>query len=306
MNDQILFIIGPTASGKSEIGLELARRTCAEIISCDSMQIYKGMDIGTAKPSPEEQKEVPHHLIDIISPQESFSVYEYRELALKAIQKIRGKGKLPLFVGGSGLYIRAVVDGLDPLPGRVNEVREKLGKIEKEKGLIALYEKLQQVNPKRAKELHPNDKKRIIRALEIWELSEESGMYGKEKRKADFSGQFHMYGVMRDREELYQRVEQRVDEMMASGWLREVECLKKGGFSETAREAIGYKELLEHIAEKKTLEETVAEIKKRTRHLVKKQMTWFRSDKRIKWVPVKGVNFAEKTAVEILNDLKGI
>ncbi len=301
MSKRVLFLIGPTGSGKSKLALTLARKLNGEIVSCDSMQVYRGMDIGTAKPTAEEQKLVLHHLINLVSPRAECSVFKHRQLTLKAIDQILARGRTPIVVGGSGLYFKALVDGLAPQPGKQAKIREKLEKLAKLKGVNYLYSLLKKTDPKRANVLHPNDKRRIIRALEILESSGHSLSDKNQETDSLKSKGIKpvVFGLLRDRAELYKRIEKRVEQMFQEGWINEVKRIKRIGLSKTAKAAIGYKEILEYLKGKGTLEEMKAEIKKRTRHLAKKQMTWFRKDKRIHWLSVAGDGFVP-VAVEII------
>ncbi len=300
MPSTVIFIVGPTGSGKSDVALCLAKKLGGEIISCDSMQMYRGLDIGTAKPTVRERKTVLHHLIDVIHPRKRSSVFQHRLLALQAIQKIIRKGKTPIAIGGSGFYIQSLLDGLPPSPGGAPKLRRRLeGEAKSSKKLHA---KLAKIDPNRARAIHPNDTKRVIRALELYELSKrkpsefENGSGGLKAKGFNFQ----MFGLKRDRRELYERIEKRVDHMFSSGWIDEVKRLKRAGFSRTARKAIGYKEILECLDGRKDLETAVSEIKKRTRHLAKKQLTWFRKDERIHWIPVRGNRFQAGAVRSIL------
>ena len=305
--DKVLFLVGPTGSGKSELALAVAKKLNGEIISCDAMQVYRKMDIGTAKPTPQEQKAVPHYLIDLISPKSECSVFKHRELALEAIRKIQSKGRLPIVAGGSGFYVKAILDGISLQPDQESKVRKALKTQRAKHGLSYLYAKLKRIDPKRAKEIHSNDERRIIRALEIFELSRKKPSKWHEETSGNLESQGFkplVFGLMRAREELYQRIESRVDRMFEAGWVKEVKRLKRAGFSKTARAAIGYRQILEYLQGKKSLEEAQSEIKKRTRHLAKRQLTWFRRDSRIRWVSVSGARFVPKAAQNIMRQFK--
>lgn len=301
--DKVLFLVGPTGSGKSELAMAVARKLNGEIISCDAMQVYRKMDIGTAKPALRERKAVPHHLIDLVSPKSECSVFKHRKLALDAIRKISSKGRLPIVVGGSGLYLKAILDGISPHPGRESKVRKALGKQREKHGLLYLYEKLKRIDPRRAKEIHPNDERRIIRALEIYELSgKKPSAWHRETsgRLEDCGFKPVVFGLARPRPELYERIERRVDQMFKAGWVNEVKRIKRFGFSKTARAAIGYRQVLEYLKGEKTLEEAKSEVKKRTRQFAKRQLTWFRHDSRIQWIPVSGSCFVPKAFRSII------
>ena len=280
-----LAITGPTASGKTSLSLNLAERLSAEIISCDSMQIYKGMDIGTAKATAEERARVPHHLIDFLSPTESYSVESYRAAAIECAREITERGRLPIFVGGTGLYIDSVSRALSQdAPESDPEYREKiLSEIKTDEDITALWERLRAVDPESAEKIHKNNVKRVIRALEIYDAT------GKPKSlldKESHGGEREVFVDMitidfHDRELLYRRVDTRVDIMMREGLLDEVRSLYDAGLlaSGTASAAIGYKELVEYIEGRCTLDCAVESLKLATRRYAKRQLTWFRHEK---------------------------
>ena len=306
MPKHVLFLVGPTASGKSKVALLLAKKLNGEIISCDSMQIYRGMNIGTAKPTARKQKAIPHHLIDLLSPKAECSVFKYRELVLKAIDTIHKKGRIPIIVGGSGLYFKAVVDGLAVQSGKQTKIRRNLESIATSKGLTSLYNKLKKLDPDRARQIHPNDKRRIIRALEILESSNHPSKDQKPQAHGLEQQGIRplVFGLLRNRDELYRRIETRVDEMFKEGWINEVKNIKRTGLSCTARAAIGYQEILQYLCGQINLIETQMVIKKRTRHLAKKQMTWFRHDPRVQWLEVRGKTFAPSVVRTIVKRFK--
>ena len=280
-----LAITGPTASGKTSLSLNLAERLSAEIISCDSMQIYKGMDIGTAKATAEERARVPHHLIDFLSPTESYSVESYRAAAIECAREITERGRLPIFVGGTGLYIDSVSRALSQdAPESDPEYREKIfSEIKTDEDITALWERLRAVDPESAEKIHKNNVKRVIRALEIYDAT------GKPKSlldKESHGGEREVFVGMitidfHDRELLYRKVDTRVDIMMREGLLDEVRSLYDAGLlaSGTASAAIGYKELVEYIEGRCTLDCAVERLKLATRRYAKRQLTWFRHEK---------------------------
>ena len=278
-----LAITGPTASGKTALSLELAERLDGEIISCDSMQIYKGMDIGTAKATAEERARVPHHLVDFLSPTESYSAEVYRADALSCVREISGRGRLPIFVGGTGLYIDTVKrSNTQSAPESDPEYREKiLSEIKTEGDIDNLWERLREVDPDAAEKIHKNNVKRVIRALEIYdtcgrtksEIDRESKRAARDISIGMITLDFH------DRENLYSRVDARVDIMMREGLLEEVASLYGDGRlpkDSTAAQAIGYKEIIRHLDGEISLAEAIDLIKLSTRRYAKRQLTWFR------------------------------
>jgi len=280
-------IVGPTGVGKSEVALLLAQRLGGEIISVDSMQVYQSMDIGTAKPSQEERGKVKHHLVDICPVDADFTVAEYQRLARQAISEIQSRGKLPILVGGSGLYLRAVVDDLSfPPQDESSETRRILHQEAEKKGVESLYEELKTVDPEAASRIHPHNLRRIIRALEVYKITGNPfSQYRKVWDKRQSMCGLTMIGVTAPRGELYRRVEARVDRMLGKGLLEEVRTLAAKGFGAviTAKQALGYKELLEYLEGKVCFEEAVTRIKVNSRHFAKRQLTWFRRDPRIIW-----------------------
>lgn len=280
-----LAITGPTASGKTALSLDLAERLSGEIISCDSMQIYRGMDIGTAKATPEERARVPHHLIDFISPTESYSVERYRAEAIELAREITERGKLPIFVGGTGLYIDSVSRGLaQDAPESDPKYREELlSKIKTDGDIDALWQRLRQVDPESAEKIHKNNIKRVIRALEIYDKTGiPKSTLDRESREGNGEVFVGMITIdFHDRGLLYDRVDRRVDIMMEEGLLSEVESLYKAGMlsSGTASAAIGYKELIEYIEGRATLSEAVSALKLASRRYAKRQLTWFRHER---------------------------
>lgn len=283
---RIVIICGPTASGKSELALQLAHGLNAEIINADSMQIYRGLDIGTAKPTDEQRSRIPHHLIDIVEPDQPFSAADFAVAAHAAIKDISGRGKRVLVVGGTGLYIRALLKGLVALPGASAELREALKKEALQIGNAAMLEKLRRVDPELAAGLHPNNLVRIIRALEVQQLT---GIpLSRYQQEHAFSTQCYeslQIGISVERGLLYSRIEQRVDRMLAEGLLDEVSGLLSRGFGRElkALRSIGYKESIAHLLGELTFDQAANLIKRDTRHYAKRQLTWFKADPDILW-----------------------
>ena len=278
----VYFLVGPTASGKTKLSIKLAKKLNAEIISCDSMCVYKGMDILTSKPSLADRKKIKHHLIDIIPPAREFSVAEYRSMALQKIEEILKRKKTPLFVGGSGLYVKAVIDGLFPSAEKDLKFRKRQELLAKKYGKAYLYKKLKKIDPDRAGKIHPNDLRRVIRALEIYH-TEKKKPSELNKNTKPLKYDFKIFGLAAERSELYKNIDDRVEEMFKKGIAREIKKLSKKTLSMTAGKALGYSEVLGYLKGKYSLEEAKELLKKNTRHFAKRQLTWFRPDRRILW-----------------------
>ena len=295
----IIFLVGPTAVGKTAVSIHAAKILNAEIISCDSMQIYKGMDIGTQKPSPAQLSKIPHYMIDIIPPSRSFSVADFRKRALKCIKDIERKGKSVIFAGGTALYMKALVDGLFLSPSADYALRKKLLSEEAENGNGYLYKKLCNVDTETARILHPNDIRRIIRALEVYintkvPISELKKTTKGLKEKYDIE----IFCLNRDRGSLYRIIDKRVDLMFRKGLLAECRRLKDKKLSVTARQVLGYKEVFDYLDKKINLNDAKESIKKRTRNFAKRQLSWFRNDSRIEWIDID--NYSPKQAARII------
>ncbi|OGU04034.1 MAG: tRNA (adenosine(37)-N6)-dimethylallyltransferase MiaA [Geobacteraceae bacterium GWC2_55_20] len=283
---KLLIICGPTASGKSELALKLSHELDAEIVNADSMQVYRGLDIGTAKPSREQLAEVPHHLVDVVEPDGTFSAADFAMAADAAIREISSRGKRAIVVGGTGLYIRALLKGLVDSPAGSAEMRAALQNEADRSGNAAMLEKLRLVDPELAAGLHPNNLVRIIRALEVHQLT--GVPLSRQQQEHAFSTQrYHslQIGISVERAELYERIERRVELMFAGGLLDEVRGLLSAGFGRElkALRSIGYKEAVAHILGEIPLEEAVRLIKRDTRHYAKRQLTWFKADPNILW-----------------------
>ncbi|MDA9101397.1 tRNA (adenosine(37)-N6)-dimethylallyltransferase MiaA [Omnitrophica bacterium] len=282
----VLFLAGPTGVGKSKIAISLARRLKGDIISADSMQVYRGMDIGTAKPSELDQEKAMHHMIDIIPPSKTFSVYEFRIMALRKIQYVLSKKRLPIVVGGSGLYLRALLDGLSEHPGENELLREKLYLEAQEKGVDYLYQRLRKVDPAIAVNTAPNNLRRIVRALEVYESSGKklSEWHGHQQSLRDMGYAPLLVGIYKKREDLNRDLDRRVDAMFRKGLYLEVEKLSKRKLSKTAAQAVGYREILDALEGKHDLKTAKDLIKRNTRRFAKRQMTWFRKDTEMIWL----------------------
>ena len=281
------FLSGPTASGKTSTGLELAEVLGAEIISLDSMAIYRGMDIGTAKPTADEQQRVPHHLLDIADPGESFSLDQYYAMAFDAIDDIRSRDREVLFVGGTPLYLKSLLRGIFQGPPADWEFREQIQAELEEVGVQALHDRLAQVDPLSATKLDANDVRRIIRALEVYKTTGQPISHLQEQFDvAHRAEQCRVFALDWPRPELHKRIDTRVDQMFADGLVQEVEQLiaAEDGLGRTSSQAVGYREVMEHLEGRATLEEAIERTKTRTRQFAKRQMTWFRSLEECRWV----------------------
>ena len=284
----IPILCGPTASGKSALAMSVCLVTGGELCSMDSMQIYREMDIGTAKPTRDEQKLVPHHLIDMIDPRESYNTALYRNTALECIRDCLERGVLPVFCGGTGQYASALAEGIAFAPVEIDpDLHDSLLMESEERGIQALYDELVSVDPNSAAKIHPNNKKRVIRALEIYRQTGKTMDYFNSISKKDGPAYpFSLFAIRMDREQLYKRMDERVDRMMENGLLEEVIRLKEHGLnqSHTAMQAIGYKELYLYLEGSIPLADAVALIKQKTRNYGKRQLTWFRSMESVKWI----------------------
>ena len=284
---KVIVICGPTASGKTKLSIEIAKKINGEIVSADSMQIYKDMTIGTAKPTPEEMQGIKHYLIDFVLPNQRYSVADYNKDALKAIDEIIKKGKTPIVVGGTGLYVNSLIYGIEYSDIEVDlEYREKLEEIAKSEGIEKLYEMAKEIDPEAIKNISKNDQKRICRILEIYHATGKNKTeQEKESRKNGPKYQYLLYGITMDREKLYERINKRVDIMINDGLIEEVQnVVKKYDEFPTAMQGLGYKEVVEYLNGITTKEEMIEKIKMETRRYAKRQLTWFKKCENIKWI----------------------
>jgi tRNA dimethylallyltransferase len=278
-----LILTGPTASGKSALALDLADRLNAEIIAADSMTIYRGMDIGTAKPSVSDRSRVPHHLINVLDPWESAAVAWWLERAATSVAEIEGRGKAVLFVGGTPFYLKALLCGLFASPPSDQDLRARLEAEAEAYGVELLHAKLSTVDPESARRLHPNDVRRVVRALEVWHLTGKPLSAWQQQSWWGSNGPRFRPGaclaINVPREELYTRIDRRVEQMFAAGWVDEARRLQEldRPLSREASQALGYREIAEYLDGKRSLQETVPEVQMRTRQFAKRQLTWFRA-----------------------------
>ncbi len=294
-----IFLVGPTAVGKSAVALELARAVNAELVSADSMQVYRGMDIGTAKPTAEERALAPHHLIDVCEVNEVFDAKQFVEMASRAIADIHARGREALVVGGTGLYVRALRQGLFEGPPRNVQLRGRLEKM----SAVELFEELERLDPATAKRIDRHNPRRLVRALEVFHetgksISELQKEWGRESEDAVPMG----FMLNRDRKDLHTRIERRIDLQIASGWVAEVRRLLENGLEKnpTAMQAAGYRELAAHVRGELSLAEAAALIKTRTRQLAKRQLTWFRREPQLNWLELGREELPSITVKRIL------
>ncbi|MBN1435635.1 MAG: tRNA (adenosine(37)-N6)-dimethylallyltransferase MiaA [Sedimentisphaerales bacterium] len=299
MIPQLTLIMGCTASGKGKLAFELARRWGAEIISIDSMKVYRRMDIGTAKPSMDRREQVPHHLIDVVEPWESFSVGRYVELADKARAEIQDRQRPIISAGGTALYIRAMLEGLFDGPPANAEIRDRLQTEAQTEGTHELHRRLTEIDPEAAGKIHPNDLKRIVRALEVWELTGKPiSSYHGQFRSGKYRHPWRLIGLRREPADASGRINQRVKKMVAEGLVEEVKSLlaEPKGLSEQASQAVGYAEIINYLRHGGELQDAVEKIKINTRRLAKSQRTWFRSFAEVLWVDAAVDDTVERVA----------
>jgi tRNA dimethylallyltransferase len=302
----VIAIVGPTAVGKSELALHLAQYFPAEIISADSRQVYRHMDIGTNKPSPAERASVPHHVIDVVEPDEDFSLTMYHQLAIEALKTTRQKGKLPLLVGGSGLHVWSLVEGWKiPQVPPDQKLRRQLEARAEQEGSQSLYQELQDIDPTAAAKINPNNTRRIIRALEIYDTLGQRPSQLQRKEAPDFP--ILLIGLTQERSKLYRRIDRRVDKMIQRGLIEEVEQLLKKGYSPSlpSMSGIGYKQIVQFLRGEMTLPQAIDKIKYETHRLARHQYAWFRpSDSRIHWFDISKAEAKGNFAT--LNKVKGL
>lgn len=288
MKKPLIIITGPTAAGKSALAVSLAREIGGEIISADSMQVYRHMDIGSAKITQEEMAGVPHYLIDILEPDEEFHVVRFQSLAKEAIKTIYDKGRIPILAGGTGFYIQSVLYDIDFTETKEDEAfRGQLEKFAKEQGNEALFERLRRIDPKSCEVLHANNVKRVIRAIEFYEKTgKRISEHNEEQHEKESPYRFLYFVLTDERSRLYEKIDKRVDAMLDAGLVDEVQNLKKMGCSKSlvSMQGLGYKEILEYLDGECTLADAVYRIKRDTRHFAKRQLTWFRREKDVIWI----------------------
>lgn len=313
MKQPLIILTGPTAVGKTKLSIELAKAVNGEIISADSMQVYRRMDIGSAKIKKEEMGGIPHHLIDVLDPEEDFNVVRFQELAKAAMKEIWRRGRTPIVTGGTGFYIQALLYDIDFTENEEGtELRERLEALANEEGPERFHERLAAVDPKAAEEIHAHNVKRVIRALEYYEQTgQRISAHNEEQREKESPYRFAYFVLNDERERLYGRIDARVDEMIKEGLVAEVEALKKEGCRRdmVSMQGLGYKEILDYLDGEQSLEEAVRILKRDTRHFAKRQLTWFRRERNVIWVSKQDFSYKDENILafmlEILRE-KGI
>lgn len=300
----LIVLTGPTAVGKTALSIQLAKMINGEIISADSMQVYRGMDIGSAKIHPEEMQGIPHHLIDILEPSEDFNVVVFQRLCKEAMRGIYSRGHIPILTGGTGFYIQAVLKDIDFTENEENtEYRRQLEQLAAEKGPETLHKLLADVDPVSAEAIHAHNIKRTIRALEYYHLTGEAISAHNEREAEKEAAYSSCYFVLNDdREKLYQRIEQRVDQMLSNGLVEEVRRLMLQGCRRdmVSMQGLGYKEILDYLSGECSLEEAVYRIKRDTRHFAKRQLTWFRREKNVIWLNKPDYDYDDSRILEAI------
>lgn len=308
MKKPLIILTGPTAVGKTELSIKLAKTVNGEIISADSMQVYKKMDIGTAKIMPWEMDGIPHYLIDVLDPKEDFNVVLFQQLAKEAMEHIYAKGKIPIITGGTGFYIQALLYDIDFTKNDGDmSYREQLEQLAKEKGAEYLHQMLLDVDEEAAKAIHANNIKRVIRALEFYkQTGRKISKHNEEERKKVSPYNFVYFVLNHDRQVLYERINKRVDIMLEQGLLKEVKALYKEGYDSqlVSMQGLGYKEILSYLKGECSLEDAIYILKRDTRHFAKRQITWFKREKEITWVNKNEFSLEEEILPFMIEKLK--
>lgn len=303
----LIILTGPTAVGKTELSISLAKAIGGEIISADSMQVYKYMDIGTAKIRSEEMQGVPHHLIDILDPKVAFNVAMFKDLAKQAVEKIYKRGHIPIIVGGTGFYIQALLYDIDfSEEDSDSDFRQELEILASKKGSEYLHSCLREVDPESAEQIHHHNVKRVIRALEYFRIhGEKISVHNERERQKKSPYQFLYFVLTNDRKVLYERIERRIDQMLNEGVVEEVDNLLKMGYNPelVSMQGLGYKEFVPYLQGECTLDEAVYVLKRDTRHFAKRQLTWFRRERDVRWLDKSKVSSDEEILNEILETI---
>lgn len=305
----LIIITGPTASGKTALSIELAKRIGGEIISADSMQVYRHMDIGSAKVTEEEMDGVPHHLIDVLEPSEDFNVVKFQSMAKKAMEEIYSRGHIPIVAGGTGFYIQALLYDIDfTETDESTEIRRELEQTAREKGPRALHELLREVDPESADAIHENNVKRVIRAIEFYrQTGRKISEHNREERQKFSPYEFLYYVIGLPRPVLYSRIDERVSRMLEAGLVEEVKTLRDMGYTRdmVSMQGLGYKEILDYLNGECSLDEAVYIIKRDTRHFAKRQITWFKRERDVRWLNLEAFgNDRERMLKAVLDDCR--
>lgn len=302
----LVILTGPTAVGKTALSVAFAKAINGEIISADSMQVYRHMDIGSAKVTKEEMEGVPHHLIDVLEPAEEFNVVLFQKMARQAAEEIESRGHIPILVGGTGFYIQALLYNIDFAENDEDRrLRRSLEEIAKEQGVSALYEKLRAVDPESCEIIHANNVKRVIRAIEFYEKTgKKISAHNREQRQNISPYRFAYFVLNDDREKIYRQIDQRVDLMMERGLVEEVRALRAMGCSRgmVSMQGLGYKEILSYLEGEISQEEAVYLIKRDTRHFAKRQLTWFKREKEVTWIEKNVFDYSSQNMLAFMQD----
>lgn len=306
----MIILTGPTAVGKTDLSIQLAKAINGEIISADSMQVYRHMDIGSAKVTPEEMDGVPHHLIDVLEPEEEFNVVVFQKLAKEALTGIYERGHIPIIVGGTGFYIQALLYDIDFAENDGDTaIRRELEKLAQTQGAGCLHQMLQEIDPESAAAIHQNNVKRVIRAIEFYrQTGKKISLHNEQEREKQSPYQFLYYVLDTDRKTLYERIDRRVDRMMEHGLVDEVKHLADMGCTRdmVSMQGLGYKEILDYLSGEITLEEAVYILKRDTRHFAKRQLTWFKRERDVRWLELEQFQNDRKKVLEhILDEIEG-
>ena len=306
MKKPLVIIAGPTATGKSKYSIAFSKQHDGSVISADSMQVYKYMDIGSAKTMPDEMEGIPHYLVDVLEPKEEFHVAKFKEMAEDALKDIYEAGRLPIVCGGTGFYIQALLYGADFSDGQRDEtLRKDLERFAEEKGADALFERLKKVDPKSCEAIHKNNVKRVIRALEFYELTgKKISEHNEEQKQKESDYNFAFFVLKDNREKMYEGIEKRVDQMMSLGLYDEVKRLSDMGYTRdyVSMQGLGYKEILDAIDGKISLDEAVYRIKRDTRHFAKRQLTWFKAKKDVIWVDKEQFSYDDEKILSFMEE----
>lgn len=309
MKKPLIILTGPTAVGKTNASIKLAKAIDGEIISADSMQVYRHMDIGTAKIKPEEMEGVRHYLIDVLEPSEEFHVVKFQEMAKKALEEIYDRNKIPIVVGGTGFYIQALLYDIDFTDNeKEDDYRKSLEVLAKEKGNGYLHQMLQGIDPVSAKQIHENNTKRVIRALEFYhQTGEKISEHNAKEREKESPYEFCYFVLNDDRTQLYERIEKRIDVMLEDGLIEEVKMLSDMGYHKemVSMQGIGYKEILKYLDHEYSLEEAIYVLKRDTKHFAKRQLTWFRREKEVIWIDKSEYDHDDNRILDVmLNEIR--